>query len=96
VSAAINTFLLWRGLVKTGIYKPKAGWGVLLARIVFANALMAALLVWMGGELADWLAAPPLQRALHLSVCILSAAAVYFAALWLSGLRLHHMRSAGA
>jgi putative peptidoglycan lipid II flippase len=96
VSAAINTFLLWRGLVKAGIYKPKAGGGVLLARILFANALMAALLVWMGGELTDWLAAPPLQRALHLAVCIVSAAVLYFAALFVSGVRLHHMRSAGA
>jgi putative peptidoglycan lipid II flippase len=96
VSAAINTLLLWRGLVKTGVYKPKAGWVVLLTRILFANAVMAALLVWMAGDLAAWLAAPPLERALRLAVCIVSAAALYFAALFVSGVRLHHMRSSGA
>jgi len=93
VSAAINTWLLWRGLVKSGVYKPRAGWGVLLVRIVAANAAMAALLVWMAGDLASWLATPPLQRALHLAVCIAVAAAVYFGALFLTGVRMRHMRS---
>ncbi len=95
ISAAINTVLLWRGLVKIGVYKPRTGWGVLIARIVTANAAMAALLVWMAGDLASWLATPPLQRALHLAVCIVAAAALYFAALFVSGVRLHHMRNAG-
>jgi putative peptidoglycan lipid II flippase len=93
VSAAINTLLLWRGLVKAGVYKPKAGWGKLLARIVFANALMAALLIWMAGDVADWLAAPPLKRAVHLAVCVVAAAVLYFAALFVSGVRFSHMRS---
>jgi len=94
VSAAINTYLLWRGLVKTGVYKPKSGWGALLLRILFANAVMAGLLLWMAGDLGSWLAAPPVKRALHLALCILAAAALYFAALFISGVRMHHMRSA--
>src|SRR4029079_944466 len=44
MSAAINTVLLWRGLVKAGVYKPHGGWGKLLSRILFANAAMGALL----------------------------------------------------
>jgi putative peptidoglycan lipid II flippase len=96
ISAAINTALLWRGLVRIGVYKPKAGWGVLLARIVFANAAMGALLVWMAGDTAHWLTLAPLDRAARLAVCIIAAAALYFAALFISGVRLHHMRSGGA
>ncbi len=94
VSAAINTALLWRGLVKAGVYRARPGWGALLARIVTANALMAALLLWMAGDLASWLATPPLQRALHLAGCIVAAAALYFVVLYVSGVRLRHMRSA--
>jgi putative peptidoglycan lipid II flippase len=94
VSAAINTALLWRGLVKAGVYRARPGWGALLARIVTANALMAALLLWMAGDLASWLATPPLQRALHLAGCIVAAAALYFAVLYVTGVRLRHMRSA--
>ena len=92
ISAAINTTLLWRGLVRAGVYKPKPGWGVLLARVVFANAAMGALLIWMGGDLSGWLEASPLERAARLAMCVVSAAAAYFAMLFVSGLRLRHMR----
>jgi putative peptidoglycan lipid II flippase len=96
ISAAINTTLLWRGLVRAGVYKPRPGWAVLLARIVFANAAMAALLVWMGGDISGWLAASPWERAARLAMCILAAAATYFAVLFVSGMRLRHMRNAAA
>jgi putative peptidoglycan lipid II flippase len=96
-SAAVNTTLLWRGLARAGVYRAQAGWGALLARVVFANAAMAAVLVWLGGDLDGWLALPPLPRALRLAVCIVAGAATYFAALFLAGTRLRHVRNvAGA
>jgi putative peptidoglycan lipid II flippase len=94
--AAVNTILLWRGLVKQGVYRPRPGWGVLLTRILFANAVMAGLLVWMADDMADWLATPPLHRAARLAVCIVVAAAAYFSALWISGVRLAQMRGSHA
>jgi len=96
VSAAINTTLLWRGLVKAGVYRPKPGWGVLIARILFANAVMAGLLIFLSGDLAGWLALPPLQRAARLALCVVAAAAAYFAALYVSGVRLAQMRGGHA
>ena len=58
---------------------------------------MAALLIWMGGDLAGWLALSPLHRAARLALCVSSGAVAYFAALFLSGTRLHHLRNhAGA
>jgi len=95
-SAAVNTVLLWRGLVKQGVYTPRPGWGVLLARILFANAVMAGLLIWWAGSTSDWLALPPLHRALRLAACIVAAAAAYFAALYVSGVRLAQMRGGHA
>jgi putative peptidoglycan lipid II flippase len=96
-SAAVNTALLWRGLIKQGVYKPRPGWGVLLIRIVFANAAMAALLIWMAGDTVGWLELSPLHRAARLATCIVAAAVTYFAALFLAGTRLHHVRNhAGA
>jgi putative peptidoglycan lipid II flippase len=97
VAAAVNTTLLWRGLARAGVYKAQPGWGALLARIVFANAAMGGLLLWLSGDLAGWLAMPPLQRAGRLAACIAAGAATYFAALYLTGLRLRHLRNvAGA
>jgi putative peptidoglycan lipid II flippase len=95
-SAAVNTALLWRGLVKQGVYKPRPGWAVLLGRIVFANTAMAGLLIWMAGDLGGWLELSPLHRAARLAACIVAAAAAYFAALWISGVRVAQMRGSHA
>lgn len=96
VTAAINTILLWRGLVKAQVYQPRPGWGVLVARILFANGVMAALLIWLGGDVARWLAMPALARAGNLALCIVAAALAYFAALYISGLRMAQMRGGHA
>jgi putative peptidoglycan lipid II flippase len=96
ISAAVNTTLLWRGLVKAGVYQPRSGWGVLLVRILLANAVMAGVLVWLGGDLISWLDTPPLQRAARLAGCVLAAAAAYFVTLYLSGMRLAQMRGGHA
>jgi putative peptidoglycan lipid II flippase len=95
IGAAINTFLLWRGLRKADVYRPRPGWGALLARVLLANALMAALLVWFAGSLDTWLGFAPLERALRLGGCIVLAATLYFGALFLAGLRIRHLRTGG-
>ena len=97
VSAALNSTLLWWGLKRAGIYKARQGWGALLARVVLANLAMAALLLWLGGDLQSWLVAPAWERAGRLALCVAAGAAVYFAALFVAGLRLRHVRNvAGA
>jgi putative peptidoglycan lipid II flippase len=96
-SAAINTTLLWRGLSKAGVYQARPGWGVLVARILLANAAMAGLLLWLSGDIGGWLSAPPLARAGRLAMCIVAAAATYFAVLFVAGTRMRHLRNvAGA
>jgi hypothetical protein len=47
----------------------------------------------MGGDISGWLAASPLERAARLALCVSAGGAAYFAALFLFGLRLRHMRS---
>jgi putative peptidoglycan lipid II flippase len=93
-SAAVNAILLWRGLLRDGVYRPAPGWGVLVARIVAANLAMALVLWTLAGNMADWIAARPLERVGQLALCIVAGAAVYFAALYLGGLRPRHFRSA--
>jgi putative peptidoglycan lipid II flippase len=93
ISAAINTTLLWRGLVRAGVYRARPGWMPLVLRILFANAVMAVVLIWYAGDLESWLAAPPLTRAWRLAVGIVAGASAYFVALGLAGMRLRHMRS---
>ena len=56
-------------------------------------AALAALLVWLGGDLDSWLAARPVARALRLGGCIMAGGVGYLAALWLAGLRPAQLRS---
>jgi putative peptidoglycan lipid II flippase len=97
VSAAVNTTLLWRGLKRQGVFKAREGWSALLTRVLFANAVMAGLLLWLGADLDEWMAQSAWERAGRLALCILAAAAAYFTALLLTGMRLRHVRNvAGA
>ncbi len=92
VAAAINTWLLWRGLRREGIYRPEPGWSALLVRILLANLAMAAVLAWSAGDLAGWLEAAAATRALRLGASIAAGAGTYFAVLYLAGLRFEHLR----
>jgi putative peptidoglycan lipid II flippase len=97
IAAALNTTLLWIGLRRQGVFKARPGWGALLARVVFANAVMGGLLIWLGGDIQGWLVLSHWERAGRLALCIAAAAVAYFAALFLGGLRLRHVRNvAGA
>ena len=91
LSAALNTVLLLRGLLKAGVYSPAAGWPALMTRIVIANAVMAGALLWMGGSLESWMAAGALARVGRCALCIGGAAALYFGTLYLMGLRYRHV-----
>ncbi len=93
ISAALNTVLLWRGLRREGVHRPTPGWRPFLLRILFANVAMTVVLLSMAGELSDWLQAAPFARAARLAVSIAVGAGTYFVALYLGGLRWHHLRS---
>lgn len=95
ISAAVNTFLLWRGLRRDGIYRPVQGWTPLLVRLALANLVMGALLWWMVGGLEAWLEAAAPERVWRLLQCIVAGGAAYFAVLALSGLRPAHLRNTG-
>jgi putative peptidoglycan lipid II flippase len=64
----------------------------LLARIVVASAVMAALLVWLGGDLAFWLSSGTLVRVMRLSGLIAVGVVVYFGVLWALGVRAGQFR----
>jgi putative peptidoglycan lipid II flippase len=89
LGALVNAGWLYVGLRRGGHYRPLAGWAAFLARVVFATALLAAGLVWAAQAL-DWIAlrAEPFERAGLLLAVLAGAAALYFAALAATGMRL--------
>jgi putative peptidoglycan lipid II flippase len=93
LSAAINTTLLWRGLVRAGVYRPSALWPRFLLRIACACVVMAGLLFWLGGDWLHWLSLPAWERALRCALSIVAAAGGYFAVLYGLGMRYGDLRS---
>ncbi|MBF2760124.1 MAG: murein biosynthesis integral membrane protein MurJ [Ectothiorhodospiraceae bacterium AqS1] len=89
--AFLNAALLLRGLLAQGVYRPRPGWGGLLARVAIANALLAAGLWIAQGDAASWLEMAAPERALKLTILVLAGMAVYALIVLSLGLRLRHL-----
>ena len=89
MGALVNALWLLFGLMRRGSYRPAPGWPVLWARVIGASALLASFLLWSAAAL-DWtgLKTAPFQRIGLLALVLLASAAIYFVALWASGMKL--------
>lgn len=91
LAAIINSGFLIYFLYKRGFYRPRSGWKLFALRLSIANLLMAIWLYFGSGELNDWITHHALWRCTHLAFLLISASLLYFSALWLSGIRPHHL-----
>ena len=92
ISALCNAWLLYRGLRRQDVFHPGEGWRALIGRVLGASVAMGAFLYWAGGQTDAWLARGAIDRVLYLTGCVVGGGAVYFAALWLLGARVHQFR----
>jgi putative peptidoglycan lipid II flippase len=92
LSAFINALLLFRGLWRSGVYRPTAGWPGIAARALVAATVMGLVLYFAAGALAQWLDAGLWQRILRLALIIGIGMFAYFAVLFVSGVRFAHFR----
>jgi putative peptidoglycan lipid II flippase len=90
-AALLNAGLLYKGLHRTRIHRPQAGWRRLLLQVLVANIAMAAILLLLRGDMAQWFDAGALRRGLSLSALIGAGAAVYLFALLLMGVRVRDL-----
>jgi putative peptidoglycan lipid II flippase len=88
IAAMINAALLLAGLMRRGIYRPRAGWGAFLLKLALALAAMAAVL-WFAVPQFNWidLRAQPFARIAWALALVAGGAAVYLGVLWALGLR---------
>jgi len=89
IGALINALWLLIGLKRRGSYTPAPGWGVFALQVVAASALLAVFLLWAAGAV-NWigLKGHSLERIGLLALVLLVSAALYFVALWVSGLKV--------
>ena len=81
LAAYLNAILLLRGLLRSGAYRPLPGWGVFLARIAIATAVMGSLL-WLGtGSVDAWLARGAAGRLTQLALWVAAGGISYGAVL---------------
>lgn len=93
LSSTLNAYLLYRGLVRTGIYQPSEGWARLLSRVFIAAIGMGLLLYLGAGDLHAWLNMADWVRVLSLLGWILAAGAAYLSLLYLTGIRWQDFKS---
>jgi putative peptidoglycan lipid II flippase len=90
IASWFNALCLLVLLLRKKIFIPHSGWWFLLLRIVVANVLMAAMALWLAGPLQRWFAWSAAQRVYHLGEIMVVGVVIYFAALFLMGLRFKH------
>jgi putative peptidoglycan lipid II flippase len=92
-SGLFNATFLLRGLVKSGIYRPRAGWRDLALVVTAANVLMAVVLLAVLHALGDWLELGRLARLGRLGLFVAGGAAVYLSVCAVLGLRPRDLRA---
>ena len=92
VGAIMNAVLLYTGLLRSQVLRRGQALRGLLIRIVVASALMAAFLWWFGGDIATWMETSLILRIVWLAGLVAGGIAIYFAALWVMGVRAGQFR----
>ena len=87
LGACFNAGLLLTGLLRRGVYRPLAGWGVFTRKLLIAVGSMAVVLWLCRVGLGGWLTDARLLRLGKLAVLVSAGATTYFAALYLQGFR---------
>ena len=88
LGACMNASVLYYYLRKAGIYQPQPGWIKFLAKLLFAVSAMALVLFYAMGDGQLWLEYRLVSKLLHLTGLMLLGSSVYFASLWLMGIRV--------
>jgi putative peptidoglycan lipid II flippase len=92
ISAWYNAWMLYRGLRRAGVLQHVAGWGRMLAQIAAGNVAMALYLWFVAGDTARWMAMHTLERLEWMTLLVAGGAGIYFATLYLLGMRIGHLR----
>ena len=91
LAAIINMSCLYYQLRKCGHYAPRAGWGLFAIRLSLANIVLAVWLWFSTDATSVWIAQESMWRVTHLAFLLGASVFLYFATLWLTGIRPHDL-----
>ena len=92
IAAIVNAWLLYRGLRREKVLESAPGWLALVSRVTVANVAMALAIRYLDRPLDWWLGVGAIDRWLWLGVVVTAGVVVYFAMLWLVGVRPQQLR----
>lgn len=92
LAGIFNTFMLWRYLMRLGVYQPEKGWAKLMLQIALGLLLMTVAVLACRYFVGDWTQYVWWSRVLLLLGAILAGAAAYGLVLIATGLRPRHLR----
>lgn len=92
VAALLNAFLLFRGLRRADVLRLAPGWGRWLLMLAAANIAMVMVLQTLLPSPEMWMQWHALERVINLTFLVVAGTATYLLGLWVSGVRLRHMR----
>jgi putative peptidoglycan lipid II flippase len=92
IGALVNAGWLLAGLIKRGSYTPEPGWGVFLLQVLVGCVLLGVFLMWANAHF-DWTAlrSESFKRIWLLALVLTASAAIYFAAIRVTGLNLRQL-----
>ncbi|OOF39104.1 murein biosynthesis integral membrane protein MurJ [Rodentibacter mrazii] len=91
MSATLNAYLLYRGLVKSDVYHFSRQSAVFFVKVLLAACVMGALVWYYTPVINEWAVMSFMQRVHWLAWLIALAAIVYGGMLVLLGIRPHHL-----
>lgn len=87
LASIVNAGYLYYFLRKQTHYQPRAGWQPFGIRLAVSNSVLAIWL-WFGvGDIEKWVTSDSWWRCTHLLFLLVSSVVIYFAGLWLTGVR---------
>ena len=88
LSSWLNAGLLLRGLIKGGVYQNNTGWGLFFARVMIANIVMIALVLYLNVPTLQWFGMDLFARCWLLAKLVAAGVGAYFIVLILTGMNL--------
>ena len=90
LAACLNAGCSTTICARSHAYRPQPGWARFLVQLGAALILLAVTLWIASGDAAWWVAARGADRAIKLAWVVALGTAVYFAGLWVAGVRPRH------
>jgi putative peptidoglycan lipid II flippase len=92
IGAWYNSSMLYRGLRRSGVLAHGPGWRRTLWQLALASTLMVAYLWWLADDTERWIAMRTWARVQWMAMLVVGGAGIYFATLYVLGMRLRHLR----